>query len=419
MFGKVPRVYVIAPLMAALLALGVITLGACAGDGKKIAPRNLFDIPVAADALTPAQKKILDRIQKSRGYVKDQKPEVVKLNKNAVADLNPNQPLNIPLSGKTLNIDNLRFAAGMGTVRLNWSKPFVEGKQLEFASLSVGDKHCTGLIYNADKVFSIENLGGGMQVIVQIDQSKFDDEHKKHKAHAPIPKNVNLDGSVPKSNAPAVIRVLVAYTPKVEGEVADMVSLIDSCINISNESYKNSDVHVKLELALTTKFSFVETGDIEKDLETFRTDKQIAKQRDQVAADVCVLLIDTQEACGLAAAILADTDTAFCVVHYDCAVSNLSFPHEIGHLQGARHNLEVDDTIDSMYPFNHGYLSKKGNWRTIMAYPTMDQPIRIPYWSSPNKNFGTPPSIEPMGTMDRNDNARMLNLSAARLSSFR
>jgi hypothetical protein len=418
MFGKVPRIYLVTTF-AALLIVGLMTLGAGAGNGKKT-PRNLFDVPVAADVLTPAQKKILDRIKKSRGYVKDQKPQIVKLNKTAVADLDPSQPVAIPLhAGKTLTMEYHHFTAGLGTVRVNWGKPYVEGQSLDFASLSVGDKNCTGLIYNADKVFSVENLGGGMQAIVEIDQSKYDDEHKDHKAHPPIPKNIQLEGPAPMPNAPAVIRVLVAYTPKVESEVADMVSLIDGAINISNQSYKNSDVRVKLELALSTKFNFKETGDLTKDLETFRTDPAIAKQRDKAKADVCVLLLDTQEACGLAAAILADAAHAFCVVHYDCAVSNLSFPHEIGHLQGARHNLEVDPTIDPMYPFNHGYLSIKGNWRTIMAYPAPGKPIRIPYWSNPNKTFGTPPNVEPMGTAKRNDNARMLNLSAGRVSSFR
>jgi hypothetical protein len=419
MFGHVPRVC-LATALAALVLGGLLTFDAGAVDAKKPPPpRKLFEVPLAADVLTPAQKKILERIKKSPAYVKDQQPQIVKLNRSAVADVDPSQAVAIPLpADKTLTIDNYRFAPGLGTLRVNWSKPFVDGKPLDFASFSVGEKHCTGLIYNADKVYSVENLGGGMQAIVQIDQSKYDDEHKDHKPHPPIPKDVKL-AATPTPSAPSVIRVLVAYTPKVDSEVADMVSLIDGAINISNQSYLNSDIHVKLELALKTPFNYTESGSIEKDLERFRTDTGIAVQRDKVKADVCVLLLDTTEACGLAAAILADADHAFCVVHYDCAVSNLSFPHEIGHLQGARHNLEVDSTIDPSFPFNHGYLCKKGNWRTIMAYPAPGKPLRIPYWSNPNKNFGTAPSTEPMGTTDRNDNARMLNLSASRVSSFR
>ena len=118
-------------------------------------------------------------------------------------------------------------------------------------------------------------------------------------------------------------------------------------------------------------------------------------------------MIENRQPCGLAAAILADVNTAFAVVHYDCAVKNLSFPHEIGHLSGARHDLKEDKTIDPAYPWNHGYHIPKTMGRTIMAYQTAQHPNRLPLWSNPKVNYGMPPVA--IGTEEHENNARMLN----------
>jgi hypothetical protein len=194
-----------------------------------------------------------------------------------------------------------------------------------------------------------------------------------------------------------------------------MQALISGAVDIANTSYQNSNINIRLALAYSGLFNYTESGTHEADLDKFRTDSGIAQLRQANTADVCVLLIDNDQFCGLAAAILAEKDTAFAVVHHGCAVGNISFAHEIGHLMGARHNLEVDPTIDPSYPWNHGFLSSQ-NWRSIMAYPTAAQPIRVPYWSNPDVKYGTPPI--PTGTTDKQNNALMLNTSANKISQF-
>ena len=49
-------------------------------------------------------------------------------------------------------------------------------------------------------------------------------------------------------------------------------------------------------------------------------------------------------------------NNAFNVTKRSCAVDNLSFPHELGRLMGARHDWYVDATNNSPYTFNHGYV---------------------------------------------------------------
>ena len=101
--------------------------------------------------------------------------------------------------------------------------------------------------------------------------------------------------------------------------------------------------------------------------------------RDNVGADVVVLVVDTGDGCGLAGSIGATASNAFAVVKKSCIVSKYSVAHELGHLAGARHELASDNT-DDPYPYGHGYVRKTvPTFETIMS---IDGVGRIKHWSS-------------------------------------
>jgi hypothetical protein len=258
----------------------------------------------------------------------------------------------------------------------------------------------------------VEPIGGGLQAVVLLDQSKFKDEHKSFEE---FEKKAITGRKLVRATEKVEIAALVAYTPKVEEAQADILSFINEAVALTNQTYVNSQINIELKLVDTVRVDYTEGDNHERDLEELRKMDVIKMHRDEAKADVCVLLVNNAQGCGLAAAILATEDTAFVVVHYDCAIKNLSFTHEIGHLQGARHNYEVDSNLDPTYPYNHGYLSQTGNWRTIMAYPDETHPNRVPYWSSPDVTS----EGEAMGSADKHNNARMLNESALTVSEFR
>ena len=105
--------------------------------------------------------------------------------------------------------------------------------------------------------------------------------------------------------------------------------------------------------------------------------------------------------------------SAFSVINRGCASGNYSFPHELGHNFGARHNPETDPGIYP-YAYGHGYnraaLGIAGD-RDVMSYAPG---TRIAYLSNPNVLVGG----MPMGDAGNSDVARVINQNAATIANF-
>jgi hypothetical protein len=106
----------------------------------------------------------------------------------------------------------------------------------------------------------------------------------------------------------------------------------------------------------------------------------------------------------------------FAVVNRGCSSSNYSFPHEVGHLFGSRHDVYVDSSM-SPYAYGHGYVNCAQGWRDVMAYPTQCGGTRIAYLSTPNLTYGSPP--DPLGSASTADNVRVHNQNAVTVANFR
>ena len=141
--------------------------------------------------------------------------------------------------------------------------------------------------------------------------------------------------------------------------------------------------------------------------------EEVHELRDTYRADVVILIVDDAQGCGLATRVHPDADEAFAVVHHECAATTHSVAHEIGHIIGARHDLNIDNAM-TPFPYGHGYVNGR-KWRDIMSYKdSCGGCPRIPIWSSPKVLV----KGEPAGTPDL-DNARVMSEQAARVAAFR
>lgn len=214
------------------------------------------------------------------------------------------------------------------------------------------------------------------------------------------------------------IKVLVLYTPSAANSVSNIYNTALLAEEESNISFQNSDINCQIEIVYIGETDYIETtsasalsklclmndGDMD----------EVHGLRDVYSADVCVLLENCSDYCGMASNVYADQWSAFAVVKAEsCATGYFSFIHEIGHLIGCRHDYSTD-TTSVPYVDGHGYVSSDGTWRTIMSYGGSGC-TRLPYWSNPNILYNG----EPMGSYALCNNARVWNDRYGTIGTFR
>jgi hypothetical protein len=305
--------------------------------------------------------------------------------------------------------------------------------------LSFLDGDIQGTITTQKGVYQIETIDKDNYAIVKIDHSKLNekcddiqDNSLADSLHTigdnVIDENINNleDESLNSISSLLLsydckVRVLILYTPAAQTSVSNIENTILLAIDETNQSFINSNVNNRVELAYAGSTNYTEV-DSYTDKVRFRNTNdgymdEVHSLRNKYAADVCVLITDYNNAvCGEAYGIYVPASDAFCVVQaYNCATGYYSFGHEIAHLVGCRHDTYVDPTT-TPFAYGHGYVYPTGGWRTIMAYANACPSCnRIQYWSNPNVTLNG----VAMGTSAINDNARVWNEQANRVMGFR
>ena len=374
------------------------------------------EVAPAQLALTLEQQRILDKI---RSEPMAAEVAVVRLNPTAL------RPGSAPLrmfSNRDVTVTLPRAQPrDTGTTTLSSAPAQAEGS----ATLVVRGALVTGRVVSGGRIYSIRPLGDGLHAVVTIDEARFPPEH---------PESFNQLEQAPRDAPPTpgrlrdfrigdgapVIDVLVAYTPAVRAATADPEGLAQLAVDQMNRSFAGSSVAGSVRLVMSTELDYVETGGFAAARDDLKTPgngrlDEVQALREQTGADIVALLIDNNEACGLAADILANEATAFAVVNQSCAVDNVSFAHELGHLLGARHDPDTDSS-SSPFPYGHGLREPAGPWRTVMAYPCDGTSCpRIEQWSNPNIRING----RPTGTTAKQNNARVLNETISTVAAFR
>lgn len=165
----------------------------------------------------------------------------------------------------------------------------------------------------------------------------------------------------------------------------------------ANESFGSSGMPgVSLSNAGFRRLSESSGTDIEQDTRDLagtgdaRFD-QVHALRDQLAADVVVLLGRYNGAQGWAARIGAGPETAFATVNVAYDELHL-LAHEVGHLLGAAHFDEPSVPL----PGGRGFVSSSNQWRTVMG--GRETAEIVPRWS--DKNRPHPGTVEREGSAE-------------------
>ena len=263
-------------------------------------------------------------------------------------------------------------------------------------------------------------LRGKKQRQAKLQQTKTTADQKVAAVSVADPSAKKTAGKAAPGPKEVVIDVIVAYTKKAASNYSDVKrELVDLSIEEANNSFRMSNLgNIKLRLVHSYQTDYVEEGQHFDHVWRF-ADKgdgymdEIHPLRDKYKADVAILIVDDPQGCGLATRVYADADEAFAVVHHECAATTYSVAHEIGHLIGARHDLNLD-RIMTPFAFGHGFVNGT-KWRDIMSYKeSCGGCPRLPVWSSPKVLIRG----EPAGTPEL-DNARVIAEQAGRVAAFR
>lgn len=314
----------------------------------------------------------------------------------------------------------------------------VAGDKFGHAVLVVNGADVTGSVIANNQVFEIRPLGQGRHRIVEIDQAAFPAEHDDFREDpasppplprpkaAPAAKAVSGMGRAVTDSPQATSRVtlLALYTPEAKAASYNIIDEIGLAVAVSNQAYARSGMGVQLDLVGIRQYTGItDNGDLNTILDSVTGNSTIEGWRNTAQADLVTMMSEVSTAyCGLAW-LSPGAASAYSSIVRSCAISNLSFPHEIGHNLGARHDRYVDPST-STTAYNYGYVDRSARVRTIMAYNNdcSDSGFnctRVAYFSSPSLTLNGRPLGVALGAGLATDNARAISERSTVATNFR
>jgi len=420
----------------ALVLAASVGLAACQGDDITPSASRSMSASRAAqqDLLTLIPQPALDNAQQARLATIKGRPSTAEVHLARIAGA-PGQILREGSAVRLAVAPGLQVVADAERVQqraaddVSWSGPIRGGNG--WVQLVLMNGEITATVTVGFTQYSIEPLGNGVHAVSRIDQSGFPPEHTPDNPSGALSSSLNSAvGGLQAARAADVtasalttINVLVVYTASAASAAGNIASKIQLAVDETNQSYVNSGINISFNKVYAGQVTYSEAG------RTFSQHVSALKSttdgimdnvhtlRNTYAADLVMLVVNDTEACGQAAAINATATSAFAVADQSCITGYYSFGHELGHLQGARHDRTVDGTL-TPYQYGHGFIPSTKNWRTIMAYGNgCSNCTRIQWWSNPLKTY--PATGQVMGTTTYEDNARVLNLTAPTVAAFR
>ena len=278
------------------------------------------------------------------------------------------------------------------------------------------------------KKYQIRNVGAAGHVLRQIDAAALPPDHsalprRTGEKTGPMRSRISAPTETAIQTATddgTLIDVMIVYTPAArisQGGAAAMNSLVNLAVAETNIAYANSFVKQRVRVVYAGEVNYAES-DFATDLARLQgtTDgfmDEVHQLRDLYGADIVSLWGNYTGGCGLANLMLDETTNfasqGFHVVDRNCATSNLSFAHELGHNMGLQHDVFDGNAGTTVSPegsaaptainYAHGYVDVSNRFRSVMAIsalcdaqnPVVDCP-RIPHFSNPDVSFGGAPT---------------------------
>ncbi|MCL2012159.1 MAG: PKD domain-containing protein [Cystobacterineae bacterium] len=409
-------------------------------------------VPLSADSYKSAtadQSKRMDKIKQRRTT---KSISLMRVDINALKE----NKLRISLSAnKKLQLSRKHFKA-TNPNNFTWSGVVPGTSALSTFVVHNGDVAASIRDEN-NELYSIEPIGDELYALIKIDESKFSPcggvlhgdtqemhnpappaspstRNALHNTNASHNANASQNAEVSQSANPVEIDVMVAYTPAARGAFANIAAQAALAVEETNQTYQNSGVNIRLNLVDSFELNYSENNKtyegILSDFASLGRSGVVNDRRNQSGADLAMLIVGPgnyeNNICGMAYLMTnvssAFSPYAFGVVTHSCLTGSYVFAHEVGHIQGARHNEHIDSG-NYPFPYGHGYIhslpSSSQNFSTVMSYDwgagCSYGCRKIPHWSNPDIRYNGIAT----GTIGTNNNARVLNETAQTVAAFK
>lgn len=386
---------------------------------------QLYNFP-AMYQINADYSELLDAQHKLIGQQQAQSAQLININSTNLSDLQKQQTIVLPLADQKISLTITESKQTKHGQYIMATAKNTLGETTSYLSLIKTKNYVFGDFQHQGQLYRIKHLRDGSYSLLRMPKQQQEatvDVHLDSAGEISLPK---LDMSRAPRNKRYEVTVMVAYTQKAIDDndgIEGVNGLIQKAVEETNQSYQNSRIPIDLTLVHTTQTDYTESFfDIYTDVGRLQdTDDghmdELHALRDEHKADVTILLTGTGMACGVAHTIMAGPSTAFALVKDSCATGYYSFAHEIGHLQGARHIITQDYSLDP-FTYGHGHCNPEPDtWRTVMAYNCDVAGLtRIPYWSTPWVPYEESTT---MGINGVSNNALVLRRTAPYIASFR
>ena len=303
--------------------------------------------------------------------------------------------------------------------------------------------------------YQLRPLGEGLTVVQQMDQSLLPEcglnpgQEPVAVPHSPevrgpnawgngplklgVPDGAQADGA--QADSAQSIDVMVVYTAAAAASVSNINSEIQAGIDDTNQTFANSGITVRVRLVHAEQLSYTESGNINTDLSRLQNPgdgymDEVHALRNTYKADLVSLWISNDaSACGLGylPATVSPTNDAqgfTAIVAPNCAVSNHSFAHELGHNMSAHHDRFVDSSDNQPFHHGYGYADPAHGFRTVMAYNNACSAqgvncTRLAAWSNADRTYNSYPTGISDSQPAAADNRLTLNKAALAVANYR
>lgn len=291
----------------------------------------------------------------------------------------------------------------------------------------------TGFATYKERILELRPAAGGKHLLFEVDGKRLpqtDGVNANTGAHGgDVPTTTNGYGAGDTTLAAGnvvVHDVLVMYTAAAATKwgQATLESMIRSAVQSANQAYLNSFANVTLNLVGLQQSRVTEGSGMVATLDKFSKDTTVRSLRDNLSADMVMLVTQNTDWCGYATLWYSYSGSttnwdAYAAINSGC-LSNNTLAHEFGHLQQLDHNRE-NATGLAAYPYSYGYRRcTTGGFIDIMSYPCSGMP-RIAQFSNPDVTYnGYPTGVAYEADPSHSaDTARTLNGTATLVASYR